>query len=169
MNTIRIISSIFVIGVFLFSCSPKSAEPFEATFTGEYAHIYTGDEVKNCPAGFECRVIVNFTGNATLLGEIKGTFNFCACGPEGKYAPTDSYLISDKGDTLFFTCNGKVIEGRLDNHPEFVTSYWKDPFEFKGGTGKFEGASGGGTTDDYNSSEDPYSHHHWTGTIKLKN
>ncbi|MBP1668794.1 MAG: hypothetical protein H6Q21_1160, partial [Bacteroidetes bacterium] len=45
--------------------------------------------------------------------------------------------------------------------------YWRDPFEILGGTGKFKGATGKGTTDDYNSSEDPYSHHHWTGTITL--
>ena len=45
---------------------------------------------------------------------------------------------------------------------------WRDPFVFKGGTGRFEGASGGGKTDDYNSSEDPNSHHHWKGTIRLK-
>jgi hypothetical protein len=42
-----------------------------------------------------------------------------------------------------------------------VVSYWKDPFVILGGTGKYEGATGDIITDDYNSSEDPYSHHHW--------
>ena len=35
------------------------------------------------------------------------------------------------------------------------------------GMGRFEGATGSGTNDDYNSDLDPYSHHHWTGTITL--
>jgi hypothetical protein len=36
-----------------------------------------------------------------------------------------------------------------------------------GGTGSFEGATGTIMSDDYNSSEDPYSHHHWKGTITM--
>ena len=57
--------------------------------------------------------------------------------------------------------------GRLDDHPEYVTSWWKDPWEITGGTGRFEGATGSGYTDDYNSAIDPYSHHRWTGTITM--
>ncbi|MDX8340067.1 hypothetical protein SLH46_12775 [Draconibacterium sp. IB214405] len=168
MDTIRVLVAIFGCSVFLISCSNKNNQPFEATFTGDYAQVLTGDDVKDCPDGFECRVVVNFEGTATELGNISGTFNFCACGAEGEYAPTNSFLVSEDGDTLFFTCSGKVIEGRAADHPEFVTSYWRDPFVFKGGTGRFEGASGGGTTDDYNSSQDPNSHHHWKGTLILK-
>ncbi len=163
----RSILSVLLLTALFLSCSGPESKPFDATFTGEYAQVLTGDDVKDCPEGFGCRVVVNFEGTATELGAIKGTFNFCACGPEGEYAPTDSYLVSEEGDSLFFTCSGKVIEGRLPDHPEFVTSYWKDPFVFKGGTGKFEGATGGGTTDDYNSSQDPNSHHHWVGKITL--
>ena len=168
MNTIRVFLTILFCSVLLFSCSNKNNQPFEANFTGEYANVYTGEEVKDCPDGFECRVVVNFEGTATELGNISGTFNFCACGPEGEYAPTHSFLVSENGDSLFFSCNGKVIEGRTADHPEFVTSYWRDPFVFTGGTGRFEGASGGGTTDDYNSSLDPNSHHNWKGTLTLK-
>ncbi|MCY1719050.1 hypothetical protein OU798_01765 [Prolixibacteraceae bacterium Z1-6] len=168
MNTIKVLVTISFLGLFLFSCTRTTTKTFEADFTGEYARIYTGEEVTDCPDGFECRVVVNFEGTATELGNISGTFNFCACGPDGKYDPTDSYFVSEDGDTLFFSCHGKVIEGRTDDHPEFVTSYWRDPFVFLGGTGRFEGASGSGTTDDYNSSEDPNSHHRWTGTITLK-
>ena len=63
---------------------------------------------------------------------------------------------------------GAVLPGRLDDHPEEVVSYWRDPFVILGGTGRFEDASGGGMTDDYNSSEDNNSHHHWVGTITMK-
>ena len=62
----------------------------------------------------------------------------------------------------------EVITGRLEDHPDYVVSYWRDPFEILGGTGRFEGAFGGGMTDDYNSSEDTNSHHHWKGTITMK-
>lgn len=152
----------------MLSCTSTVTEPFEANFTGEYVNIITGDELVDCDEEFECRVIVDFEGTATQLGNITGQFSFCACGPDGKYAPTESFLVAEDGDTLFFSCHGKVLEGRLEEHPEYVTSYWKDPFVFKGGTGRFEGATGDGTTDDYNSSLDPNSHHHWKGTITLK-
>ena len=46
-----------------------------------------------------------------------------------------------------------------------MMSYWKDDFEILGGTGKFSDAPGKGKTNDYNSSEDPNSHHFWTGSI----
>ena len=59
------------------------------------------------------------------------------------------------------------MEGKTDVHPAFVTSYWKGDFEILGGTGKYEGATGRGKTDDYNSSKDPNSHHNWNGTIHL--
>ena len=77
-------------------------------------------------------------------------------------------MVFGKGDTLFVTCKGKVIGGKSPDHPEYVTSYWRDDFLILGGTGRFEGATGSGKTDDYNSSEDPYSHHRWKGTITLE-
>ena len=54
-----------------------------------------------------------------------------------------------------------------DGQPEYVTSWWRDPFVITGGTGRFEGATGGGMTDDYNSTEDDNSHHNYTGTITM--
>ncbi len=55
----------------------------------------------------------------------------------------------------------------MEDHPDHVVSYWRDPYKILGGTGKFEGATGEGMTDDYNSSEDQNSHHHWKGTMTL--
>ncbi|MGQ8338793.1 hypothetical protein ACUNWD_19705 [Sunxiuqinia sp. A32] len=149
------------------SCSKTVTETFDAEFSGEYVHVYTEDQVVDCPDEYNCRVIVDFNGAEKLLGDFSGTFNFCACGPEGEYGPTDSFIIAENGDSLFISCEGKVVEGREDSHPEFVTSYWKDPFTIIGGTGRFESATGSGTTDDYNSSQDTNSHHHWIGTITL--
>ena len=168
MTNFKNLSSVCILILLIASCSSEKPEKFEAKFIGEYSQIITGDELVDCDDEYECRVIVEFKGAATQFGDIHGQFSFCACGPEGKYAPTESYFVTSNGDSLFFTCQGKVIEGKTMGHPDFVTSYWRDPFVFKGGTGRFEGASGGGKTDDYNSSEDPNSHHHWKGTIRLK-
>lgn len=159
---------ITLVGVICFSCSNTSNQPFEAHFTGEYTQVLTGDKLTDCDTEFDCRVMVAFKGTSQQFGDFSGQFNFCACGPEGKYAPTQSYMIFSAGDTLIISCHGKVVQGRTEQHAGYVTSYWQDPFVFKGGTGRFEGASGGGTTDDYNSSQDPNSHHRWVGNIVLK-
>lgn len=168
MKFIRNVSSICIVGILLFSCNKEKVENFEATFTGEYVNVITGEELSDCPENFQCRVFVNFEGTATQLGMVTGQFNFCACGPDGAYGPTESFFVSEEGDSLFFSCQGKVIEGKTTDHPDFVTSYWRDPFVFTRGTGKFEGIKGEGTTDDYNSSQDQNSHHHWKGSIVLK-
>lgn len=142
--------------------------PFKAEFLGDY--IYVGpdnEEATGLPPKCELvRVIVDFEGNGTHLGKFTGNFDFCV-GPEG-YGQTDAYMVAANGDRLMISISGNVIQGRLDDHPEYVTSYWRDPFVILGGTGRFEGATGGGISDDYNSSLDPNSHHNWNGTITMK-
>jgi len=152
--------------------------PFEANFTGEYIAIYhPGDDEFSCEELYNCRVIVEAMGTAKHLGKFTTSFDFCACGPDDpdiegldfQYEGGESCFIAANGDKLYLTTEGSsVVVGRLPEHPEYVTSYWKDKFEITGGTGRFKDATGSGTTDDYNSSLDPYSHHHWTGTITLK-
>lgn len=143
--------------------------PFTASFTGDYVYLYfKGQEgMGECGEEFYCRVGVEFQGNGTHLGKFTGYFDFCACGPGGKYGPTVSEMIAANGDILYVSCEGYVKGGRLPDHPEHVVSYWRSPFIILGGTGRFEGATGSGMTDDYNSSLDENSHHNWTGTITL--
>ena len=143
--------------------------PFKADFIGVYIHAgpdfeeLTGLEPK-CEFA---RVIVDFEGNGTHLGKFTGNFDFCV-GPDG-YGQTDAYMVAANGDSLFVSIAGNVIDGRIeDYHPDYVVSYWQDPFEILGGTGRFEGATGSGVSDDYNSSRDPNSHHSWYGTITMK-
>jgi hypothetical protein len=138
--------------------------PFKADFIGNYTFV--GEDATKCDPTSYYRVIVDGKGKATHLGNSIVHFDFC-CDFESYYGQTYAYIIAANGDTLFMSCEGRVIDGRLEDHPSYVTSYWRDPFVFLGGTGRFKGASGGGMTDDYNSSEDPYSHHHWVGTLKL--
>ena len=77
------------------------------------------------------------------------------------------YMAGTNGDTLFISCSGVIVEGREENHPSDVVAYWKEPFSFTGGTGRFEGATGGGLTNDYNSCSDYCTHHQWEGTLTI--
>ncbi len=141
--------------------------PFEADFTGTY--IYVGPDTlpdHKCGEPLSAwRAIVDCKGTGVPIGELTAHFDFCG-DAESHYGNNHAYMFAG-GDTLFVACAGQVIDGRLEDHPACVTSYWRDPFTILGGTGQYYGASGSGMTDDYNSDLDPFSHHHWTGTITL--
>ena len=138
--------------------------PFKADFIGEYQSVLP-DPTCTPPQGV--RIIVDFEGTGTHLGKFTGNFSFCA-DAESYYGPSVSYMVAANGDILFVSIEGQVIDGREDDHPDYVLSYWRDPFVILGGTGRFEGATGEGMSDDYNSSEDINTHHHWVGTITMK-
>lgn len=151
--------------------------PFRADFVGTYMEG-TGPNLM-CgewdPAnGLFWGVVINEGGgNATHLGKFTHHFEFCCDFYNGDYpGPTghmDAWFIAANGDTLFVSVSGVVVNGRLDHHPEDVNSYFTDPWLILGGTGRFEGASGSGVTDDYNRDSYPdNSFHHWTGTITMK-
>ena len=164
-NMITMLAGLVVLLAFS-NCSRTETLPFEADFTGTYTAIYV-DSV-TCGPGPWMRVIVNCTGECNVLGTFTTHFDFCA--DSAGYYPGQqmgAHMIADNGDTLFVECAGQVLEGRQEDHPEHVVSYWKDPFKILGGSGKFEGSTGEGMTDDYNSNLDQNSHHHWTGTITL--
>ena len=156
--------------------------PFKADFVGNYLNgAGPNSECGDCPVdeegnpiGPECWVIVlnDGEGTATHLGKFTHHFEFCAEVFSGIYpGPTDhmdAWFVAANGDKLFVYVSGQVLPGRLDHHPEDVNSYFKDKWEILGGTGRFEGASGSGWTDDYNRDSYPEnSFHHWTGTITM--
>jgi len=149
----------------------KVCLPFRLDLVGEYVF-----RAPDSTCGYDeendrliWRIIVDAEGNATHMGQVTASFNFCCKVPTGFYGPAEVIVQAANGDELYLSCQGQVIKGRAEDHPEYVTSYWRDPFVILGGTGRFKGASGGGMTDDYNCvGIDPYSHHHWTGTIILK-
>ncbi len=143
---------------------------FSADFLGTY--VYTGLDTLLNPICADTilpvRVIVNCEGTSNLMGNIKVFFDFCVNPQNGRYGNANSYFIDADKDTLFINLEGVVIPGKTEEHPSYVTSYWKDDFVIVGGTGKFENATGEGKTDDYNSSEDSNSHHHWRGNINIR-
>ena len=155
----------------IISCGSKTrmvTVPFQADALGNY--IYIGpDTLPNpkCVAPLDIwRAIVDGKGSGTPLGDFTMHFDFCG-DSLSNYGNAYAYLVAGDKDTLFINCTGRVFDGRLDDHPSYVVSYWKDTIVILGGTGKYAGATGTIMTDDYNSSEDPNSHHHWTGTITM--
>lgn len=140
--------------------------PFKADFITFYTNVYPEPSCGDNPP-WDYRVIVDVDGTATHLGKISGRLEFCCDMSTGIYKDAVGSFVAANGDELFINSWGKVIDGKLPEHPWYVISWWKDPFEFVGGTGRFEGATGGGMTDSFNSSEDDVAHHHWTGTLTL--
>jgi len=136
---------------------------FNVVFTGNYDYIGPSDM---CPG----MVIVknNGEGTGTHFGKLTSHFEFCI-GPGSTYPNgyIDAYFVDENGDRLKVSVGGAVLGGRVPGMPNYANSYFKDPFEILGGTGRFEGATGSGMTNDYNSDKDLYSHHHWQGKINL--
>jgi hypothetical protein len=143
--------------------------PFDVTAICRYT--YVGPDTLSQPKCTEplniWRAIVDGEGTGTPTGGFKVHFDFCG-DSLNNYGNVEAYMALADGDTIYVTGYGRVIDGRLVDHPDYVTSFWRDQFIIMGGTGKYGGASGYLVTDDYNSSEDPFSHHHWKGTITMK-
>ncbi len=175
MKTLRQLSlftAVFCLALVLSNCKQKApemiTEPFEAKAVGTYTY-FGPDTLPNpkCTGQlWQWRAIVDGKGTGTPIGDFTMHFDFCG-DSLSNYGNSDAYLLAADGDSLFFDASGRVLEGRLADHPAFVTSYWRDTMNILGGTGKFNRATGKLVSDDYNSSEDINSHHHWTGTITM--
>ena len=73
-------------------------------------------------------------------------------------------FFAANGDELWFTVSGKVILYAPGTHPFYLANF-DDPFTFTGGTGRFEGATGGGHTNSFTNFA--HTDHNWTGTLTL--
>jgi len=152
----------------------KVTVPFEANLLGEITSI-DWDAQECIDEGYFVRVIVETTGNATHMGKVSLTFNFCSGGApdpniEGSkytYAGSTADLIAANGDVLYLSFDdGIVMNGRTDEHPDDVVEYWRTPISVLGGTGRFEGAKGDLISDDYVTA-DEQTHHRFYGKITL--
>ena len=156
---------------------PKTVTvPFKASFIGEYTSVEIPPLYEECDDSFVCKVGVDYVGTATHLGKFTGSFEFCSCGlenpyhPDGAaYGPAMTIMTAANSDELWLQGEGFVnVTQPEDNQPEYVASWWKDLFVITGGTGRFEGATGQGMTNDYNHYDYAgNSFHNWTGTITL--
>lgn len=147
------------------------------TVTLGFNLVFTGEYIKQAPDPDKCgsfppffNVINQGKGTGTHFGKMKSHFDFCVDITDSSYpnAFEEAYFEDKDGDKLFVYVTGFVIPGRIAGMPSYASSYFVDPFTITGGTGKFEGATGNGYTNDYNSDKDEFSHHHWTGKITLK-
>lgn len=119
-------------------------------------------------------------GQGTHLGKFKTVLTFCSTAG-GFYGGGSGYLEAANGDRLYIKIpSGQVKLPLPEPHPVY-DAYFKDEFLFDGGTGRFAGASGSGTTnslvdlwnEDYPPGPviipDHRTDHVWTGTLILPN
>lgn len=141
---------------------------FELVFTGTYDY-FGPDEAKCGLFPPMLNVINRGEGVGTHFGKMTSFFDFCVNFRDSSYPNgfEEAYFMDENGDKLFVYVEGFVLPGRIPGIPNFANSYFKDPFVIVGGTGRFEGATGSGMTNDYNSDKDDFSHHHWNGKINL--
>jgi len=174
MKNLRWFVMLAVAAAFLIGCAKTTVEPkatedytiaFIADFLGNYT--YAGPNAERCGSFPYIQIVVDGEGFGAPMGNFTVHFEFCCDVITGYYSDTRAFMVAENGDTLFVACEGQVIDGRMEGHPQFVTSFFRDPFVILGGTGRYEGATGGGFTNDYSSSEDDFSHHHWEGRILL--
>jgi hypothetical protein len=141
---------------------------FNLVFTGNYD--YMGPDEAKCGSFPPMVNVINTgEGTGTHFGKMTSHFDFCVDLRDSSYPNgfEEAYFMDENGDKLFVYVEGFVLGGRVPGMPNYASSYFKDPFVITGGTGRFEGATGSGMTNDYNSNKDDYSHHHWTGKITL--
>lgn len=145
---------------------------FNLVFKGNYEFPTHGAE---CAEGtFPVRNAGEGTG--THFKKLSTVFEFCVkpTGPGSGTYPEgyfNAYFEDENGDRLFVDVSGEVFAGRVPGMPNYAISYFKDPFFIIGGTGKFEGATGHGYTNDYNFINKDgvqQTSHHWQGKIKMR-
>lgn len=146
--------------------------PFKAMFYTD-GGIVPGDNSCGAPPFF--LNVQDGDGEATHLGRFSTHMTFCVDATDilddgqlsaGESAPYDNgvgTLTAANGDELWITIAGAVLPS---GHPDFDYEF-ADPFAFSGGTGRFEGASGGGYTNSYVHAAIGRTIHEWSGTLIL--
>ena len=155
----------------------------EVPFRARFATRLTPDRLDEVTCADPSLPFPNFQsgfGKATHLGGFTVELTFCS-GGAGVYGGASGYLEATNGDRLFVCIDrGQVILPLPEPHPVY-DAFFKDPFTFCGGTGRFEGASGEGMTNslvDLWNEDYPFpgpiipnhrTDHEWTGTLILPN
>ncbi len=155
-----------------------SAEPGEGVVTVPFsARFYTdiaGFVQDDCGPGIGLNTQQG-EGKATHLGKFTTTMTFCFnTNPPpafGEYygipGPENGRFVAANGDELWFTIpSGRVVPFVVPD--PVYWAFFKDPFVFTGGTGRFVGATGGGHTNSLVEIARVRTDHEWTGTLTLR-
>lgn len=146
--------------------------PFKAEFFTELVSL-APDEECGAPPNF-LNTQKGF-GEATHLGRFSARPSFCinmadllddgqlTDGELLPYGPNRSALVAANGDKLWVVSSGAVVPS---DHPDFDFEF-TNPFEFTGGTGRFEGARGGGFQQGLVDQQASRTRHQWSGTLIL--
>ena len=148
--------------------------PFEASFFTDLVSLAPDP---SCGAPMLLNTQQGF-GEATHLGRFSVLITFCVDPSDllddGQLSPGESLpyengvgtLVAANGDELFITIAGAVLPS---DHPDFDFEF-SDPFQIVGGTGRFDGAAGGGVTNslvDFQS-QPSRTVHDWSGTLVVQ-
>ena len=148
------------------------ALPFEADF------FTSGEGLAPDPACGDPPRLLNTQvgeGHATHLGWFSIRITFCMDVTdvlddgrltEGESLPYDNgigTLVAANGDELHMEISGSVVPSA---DPAFDFEF-HDPFRFTGGTGRFTGASGEGTSDSFVVQAEDRTTHEWSGMLVL--
>jgi len=91
-------------------------------------------------------------GTGTHLGNFSVDVAFCFCtAPDeyGEYINALFVFTAANGDELYGTIDEGFVEFFPEPYENGIIAIYNDYLEFTGGTGRFEGASGGGDVDSY--------------------
>ena len=114
-------------------------------------------------------------GEATRLGRFSVVITFCmdvtdvlddGMLTEGESIPYDNgfgILTAANGDVLYLEISGAVLPS---DDPDYDFEF-QDAFQFTGGTGRFAGATGEGTTASFVNQSEDRTDHEWRGTLVL--
>lgn len=157
--------------------SKSVSVPFKAKFYTERKYDESGEGFCSEDPYFGFNKQVG-KGNATHLGKFTTVMRFCQSG--FNYKNGEGIFVAANGDELYFHVPAPDEVGEVVLYPSPspnppYEAYFMDPFSFNGGTGRFEGATGGGYTDSFvnlfdddgNFILEHRTDHKWTGTLIL--
>lgn len=148
-------------------------KPFKANFFTKRDYSNEGDGFCKEDPFIEFNYQVG-EGNATHLGRMSTVIEFCGAGFD--YKNGKGVFVAANGDELYFDVPSEGEIGHiLPIEHELYEVQFQDPFTFTGGTGRFEGASGGGMTNSFVDLFDDegefipehQTDHEWIGTLIL--
>jgi hypothetical protein len=169
MKLFKLIWNALIAMLLIFSCSNEQLEEetiselnssksaLQKTVTVPFkADFFTLRDYSVTP---DCSAYGNFNvgnyqvggGEGTHLGAFTTTISFCGPPGEFKYTGGEGVFVAANGDELYFNIPPAGVIGQI--YQIFDDPYYElwfgDAFEFTGGTGRFEGATGGGITDSW--------------------